>query len=163
MLHQLTKVPFEPLRKASHKHLTFKTVFLLALGSGKRRSEIHAWLYKNIRHQENWTRVSLYPSPSFISSWLRKVQPLWLLWLSQPWLPLWSGLLGRISPFVLSEPYVTIWIEPRICELVRSWFSYPSAWAFGSISCWLRFLLGLSRQYSCVINCQMKRLKAYIR
>ena len=47
--------------------MTFKTVFLLALGSGKRRSEIHAWLYRNIRHQENWSRVSLYPSPSFLS------------------------------------------------------------------------------------------------
>ena len=34
VLHQLTKAPFEPLRKASLKHLTFKTVFLLALGSG---------------------------------------------------------------------------------------------------------------------------------
>ena len=67
VLHQLTKAPFEPLRKASLKHLTFKTVFLLALGSGKRRSEIHAWLFRNIRHQENWTQVSLYPSPSFIS------------------------------------------------------------------------------------------------
>ena len=51
VLHQLTKPPFEPLRKASLKHLTFKMVFLLALGSGKRRSEIHAWLNKNIRHQ----------------------------------------------------------------------------------------------------------------
>ena len=60
VLHQLTKAPFEPLRKASLKHLTFKTVFLLALGSGKRRSEIHAWLFKNIRHQENWTQVSPY-------------------------------------------------------------------------------------------------------
>ena len=47
------------------KHLTFKTVFLLALGSGKRRSEIHAWLNKNIRHQADWSKVSLYPSPSF--------------------------------------------------------------------------------------------------
>ena len=27
VLHQLTKPPFEPLRKASLKHLTFKTVF----------------------------------------------------------------------------------------------------------------------------------------
>ena len=45
VLHQLTKAPFEPMRKASLKHLTLKTVFLLALGSGKRRSEIHAWLY----------------------------------------------------------------------------------------------------------------------
>ena len=53
VLHQLTKAPFEPMRKVSLKHLTFKTVFLLALASGKRRSEIHAWLYRNIRHQEN--------------------------------------------------------------------------------------------------------------
>ena len=55
------------MRKAYLKHLTLKTVFLSALGSGKRRSEIHAWLYKNIRHQENWSQVSLYPCPSFLS------------------------------------------------------------------------------------------------
>ena len=67
VLNQLTKPPFEPLRKASLKHLTFKTVFLLALGSGKRRSEIHAWVHKNSRHQEDWSNVSLYPSPGFIS------------------------------------------------------------------------------------------------
>ena len=31
------KAHFEPLKEASLKHLTIKTVFLLALGSGKRR------------------------------------------------------------------------------------------------------------------------------
>ena len=31
VLHQLTKAPFEPLKESSLKHLTFKTVFLLAL------------------------------------------------------------------------------------------------------------------------------------
>ena len=67
VLHQLTKAPFEPLKESSLKHLTFKTVFLLALGSGKCRSEIHAWLHKNIRHQSDWSKVSLYPSPSFLS------------------------------------------------------------------------------------------------
>ena len=67
VLHQLTKAPFEPLREASLKHLTFKTVFLLALGSGKRRSEIHVWQHKNIRHQSDWSKVSLFPSPSFLS------------------------------------------------------------------------------------------------
>ena len=67
VLHQLTKAPFEPLKEASLKHLTFKTVFLLALGSGIRRSEIHAWLHKNIRQQSDWSKVSLYPSPSFLS------------------------------------------------------------------------------------------------
>ena len=65
VLHQLTKPPFEPLRKVSLKHLTFKIVFLLALGSGKRRGEIHACLNKNIRHQADWTKVSLYPSQIF--------------------------------------------------------------------------------------------------
>ena len=67
VLHQLTKAPFEPLREASLKQLTFKTTFLLALGSGKRRSEIHAWQHKNIRHQTDWSKVYLYPSPSFLS------------------------------------------------------------------------------------------------
>ena len=67
MLHQLTKPPFEPLQKASLKHLTFKTVFLLVLGSGKHRSEIHAWVNRNIRHQSDWSKVSLSPSPCFLS------------------------------------------------------------------------------------------------
>ena len=67
VLHQLTKAPFEPIKETSLKHLTFKIVFLLALGSGKRRSEIHAWQNKNIRHQSDWSKVSLYPSPSFLS------------------------------------------------------------------------------------------------
>ena len=67
VLHQLTKAPFEPLKEASLKHLTFKTIFLLALGSGKCMSEIHAWLRKNIRHQSDWSKVSLYHSPSFLS------------------------------------------------------------------------------------------------
>ena len=39
----------------------------MALGSGKGRSEIHAWLHKNIRLQSDWSKVSLYPSPSFLS------------------------------------------------------------------------------------------------
>ena len=67
VLHQLTKPPFEPIKKASLKYLTFKTVFLLALGSGKHRSEIHAWQNRNIRHQSDWSKVPLYPSPSFLS------------------------------------------------------------------------------------------------
>ena len=66
-LHQLSKVHLEPIKEASLKHLTFKTVFLLALGSGKRRSEIHAWQNRNIRHQSDLSKVSLYPSPSFLS------------------------------------------------------------------------------------------------
>ena len=67
VLHQLTRAPFEPMQDASLKHLTFKTVFLLALASGKRRSEIHAWLNKYVRYRENYSKVALSPSPNFLS------------------------------------------------------------------------------------------------
>ena len=36
VLHQLSQAPFELLNQASIKHLTWKTVFLLALASGTR-------------------------------------------------------------------------------------------------------------------------------
>ena len=49
VLLQLTKAPLNPLKRPL-KHLTFKTVFLLALGSGKCRSEIHALQNRNIRN-----------------------------------------------------------------------------------------------------------------
>ena len=65
VLHQLTKPPFEPLRKASFKHLTFKNVFSTRPRFWEAKGEIHAWLNKNIRHQADWSKVSLYPSPSF--------------------------------------------------------------------------------------------------
>ena len=41
VLYQFTKASFESLKEASFKHLTFKTIFLFALGSSKRRCEIH--------------------------------------------------------------------------------------------------------------------------
>ena len=67
VLHQLTKAPFEPIKETSLKHLTFKTVFHLTLGSFKCRSEIHAWQNKNIKHQSDCSKVFLYLSPSFLS------------------------------------------------------------------------------------------------
>ena len=59
VFYQLTKAPFVPIKEASLKHLTFKKVFLLALGSDKCRREIHAWQNKNITHQSDWSKVSL--------------------------------------------------------------------------------------------------------
>ena len=41
VLEALSKPPYEPLREASFKHLTLKTVFLLAMASAGRRSELH--------------------------------------------------------------------------------------------------------------------------
>ena len=115
VLHQLTKAPFEPIKEASLKHLTFKTVFLLALSSGKRRSEIHAWQSKNIRHQSDGSRVSLYPSPSFLSKnqLAERVRTVWPQWSFQPWPRLWIGPSSLTGPSVRLEPCATTWTGPQ--------------------------------------------------
>ena len=48
VLNELTKAPVEPMKDSDLKHLTLKTAFLLALASGKCRSEIHAWVANNV-------------------------------------------------------------------------------------------------------------------
>ena len=120
VLHQLTKAPCDSLKEASLKHLNFKTVFLLALGSGKRRSEIHAWLHKNIRHQSDWSKVSLYPSSYPRTSWLRKVQIVWHQWSSQPWHHLWIGHSRVTGPYVQLEPCATTWTGLQTSGRIRS-------------------------------------------
>ena len=45
VLKALSKPPSEPLREASLKHLTLKTVFLLAMASVGRRGELQALLF----------------------------------------------------------------------------------------------------------------------
>ena len=68
VLHQLTKALFEALAEALP---FFKSVFLLALGLVKRRSEIRAWQNKNIRlksppspHQAFFPRTCWVPISS---------------------------------------------------------------------------------------------------
>ena len=46
VLNKLTKAPFDPMKDTDLKHLTLNTAFLLALASGKCRSEIHALVAK---------------------------------------------------------------------------------------------------------------------
>ena len=48
VLNELTKAPFEPMKDTDLKHLTLKTAFLLALASGKCRSEIHTWVANKV-------------------------------------------------------------------------------------------------------------------
>ena len=50
VLEALSKPPCEPLREVSFKHLTLKTVFLLAMASAGRRSELQA-----LRFDQNYT------------------------------------------------------------------------------------------------------------
>ena len=68
VLEALSKSPYEPLREASFKHLTLKTVFLLAMASAGRRSELHALRFdKNyIQFKPKGAGVTLYFSPEFM-------------------------------------------------------------------------------------------------
>ena len=62
VLNELTKAPFEPMKDTDLKHRTLKTAFLLVLASGKRRSEIHAWVANKVSNQGHWEKVALFPS-----------------------------------------------------------------------------------------------------
>ena len=70
VLNRLRQAPFEPIRLASIKLLTWKTLFLVTLASGKRRGEIHALSFKKFLHKENWSKVTF----SVISSFITKTQ-----------------------------------------------------------------------------------------
>ena len=67
VLNELTKAPFESMKDTDLKHLTFKTAFLLALASGKNRSEIHAWVANKVSNLGQWEKVALFPSSDFIA------------------------------------------------------------------------------------------------
>ena len=67
VLHQLKQPPFEPLEEAPIKYITWNTVFLLALASWKRCSEIHAWTLDGLLCLGDWDQIQLTPSPSFIA------------------------------------------------------------------------------------------------
>ena len=67
VLNELTKTPFGPMKDTDLKHLTLKTAFLLALASGKRRSEIHAWVANKVSNLGQWEKVALFPSSDFIA------------------------------------------------------------------------------------------------
>ena len=68
MLEALSKPPYEPLREASFKNLTLKTVFLLAMASAGRRSELQALRFDQnyIRFKPKGAGVTLYFSPEFM-------------------------------------------------------------------------------------------------
>ena len=53
------------MKDTDFKHLTLKTAFLLALASGKRRSEIHAWVANKVSNLGQWEKVALFPSSDF--------------------------------------------------------------------------------------------------
>ena len=69
VLHCLSRPPFEPLKLASDKHLTWKTSFLLALASAKRVSELHRLSFR-VHHSRGW-RLCMF---SFLPDFVAKTQ-----------------------------------------------------------------------------------------
>ena len=68
VLSALTKAPFEPLDQAELKFLSWKTVFLLAFASAKRRSELHALsIEPNLLRFNSDGSVTLCFQPGFLA------------------------------------------------------------------------------------------------
>ena len=67
VLNELTKASLEPMKDTTLKHLTLKTTFLLALASGKHRTEIHTWVANKESNLGQWEKVVLFPSSDFIA------------------------------------------------------------------------------------------------
>jgi hypothetical protein len=69
VLRVLNCPPFEPLRLAKLKWLTFKTLFLVAFASARRRGELHALIVDRIAHTglDVWKSVTIFSDPTFLS------------------------------------------------------------------------------------------------
>ena len=67
VLNMLRGPPFEPMIKAQLKYVTFKTVFLLSLAAGRRRSEIHAIEKKSLSWTEDKSHITCRLVPQFVA------------------------------------------------------------------------------------------------
>lgn len=67
VLQVLKGSPFEPLRQALPKWLTFKTLFLVAFASTRRRGELHALIVNHLAHTEHWQSCTVHSDPTFVS------------------------------------------------------------------------------------------------
>ena len=67
VLRALAKPPYEPLAQASFHHLTVKTVFLVAVASGQRRSTLHALTLEPGHIRWESAGVRLIPRAGFLA------------------------------------------------------------------------------------------------
>ena len=92
VLEALSKPPYELLREASFKHLTLKTVFLLAMASAGRRSELQVLRFDQnyIQFKPKGAGVTLYFSPEFMRKNQKPNQ------VNDPWyIPNWQVRVWR--------------------------------------------------------------------
>ena len=103
VLHQLTKAPFEQIKEASSKQLTFKTVFVRVrymLGKIRTSGTSHTGQRCPGTHlQAFFQRIS----------WPKRVQIVWPQWLYQPWPQHWIDHSSLTGLYAQSEHCTTIW------------------------------------------------------
>ncbi|MPC63056.1 hypothetical protein E2C01_057148 [Portunus trituberculatus] len=66
ILRSLLRPPYEPLRSASLRNVSLKTMFLLALTSARRVSGLHG-LSAEVRHSKGWTSMTFSFAPNFLA------------------------------------------------------------------------------------------------
>ena len=92
VLEALSKPPYELLREASFKHLTLKTVFLLAMASAGRRSKLQVLRFDQnyIQFKPKGAGVTVYFSPEFMRKNQKPNQ------VNDPWyIPNWQVRVWR--------------------------------------------------------------------
>ena len=69
VIQALVRPPFDPIAKCDLKSLTWKTIFLVALASGRRSSELHALCFDfhHFRQNQDQIMITLYPALDFIA------------------------------------------------------------------------------------------------
>ena len=126
------------------KHLTFKTVFLLALGSGKHRSESHAWQTKILDTNPIGQRCPCIHYPAFYPriSWPRGSRQCAPSGYNSPGPHLWIDPSSLTGPFLRLEHGATIWTGPQTSSRIKKWFFAPlrkvPTKTSASISSWIK-------------------------
>ena len=67
VLNSLLKSPYEPITSCTLKHLTHKTVFLVAFATAARINEIHALSADKVAHSHKWKSVTLEVRDDFVA------------------------------------------------------------------------------------------------
>lgn len=122
VLRRLLREPFEPMATAQVKFLAWKTLFLVTLASGKRRSEIHAMtdcVHWGLKGEE----VYLRPSPNFISKTETARNPAGAF--TECRIPALTGYVGRHERDRLLCPVRALRYYLKATEAQRHGIQYP--------------------------------------
>ena len=67
VLNSLIKEPYEPMLSAPLKFISWKTTFLLAFATAARVGELRALDFKQLAHDEHWSKIVLKTNPQFVA------------------------------------------------------------------------------------------------